>query len=255
MKYILPLMLVTSAALAAARQTPFDLAALWPEPAPPPAPLHVEPPWLRGVWEDSSPVTHAEPHAGGYGEGDPHAGLYGASDRHVGLYGEADPHAGLHAGVEIVGTACPRDGDVEADGYGSVESATGSADPHAGLHASELPSGVPVNSHSVPRSTLANGHTVAEIFAERTSLRARPVAVRGIVVKRTDGVLGKTYLHLRDGSGSPERRDLDLTVTTDGEFQVGEVVEVEGQLVVDQDLGLGYRYATLLESAHRVRPR
>jgi hypothetical protein len=32
-------------------------------------------------------------------------------------------------------------------------------------------------------------------------------------------------------------------------------VEVEGQLVVDQDLGLGYRYAALLESAHRVGPR
>jgi hypothetical protein len=115
-----------------------------------------------------------------------------------------------------------------------------------------LPSPLSTRPGAVPRSTAANGRTVAEVFAELAALREQRVRVRGTVVKRTDGVLGKTYLHLQDGSGSPTRQDYDLTVTTHDAFEVGETVEVEGQLRVDQDLGVGYRYAALLEAAARV---
>lgn len=228
MKYVLPLLLVTSAALALAPQTPFELAGLWPEPAPPPVPVHVDPPWLSDAWEGTA----------GVGEGDPHAGLSALDD----------PHAGLHAGADPVAMTCPRDTDGPTAGDEPRPSV--GADPHAGLH--EHDSAGPAHGQVVTRSTAPNGRTVAEIFAERTLLSEHPVTVRGTVVKRTDGILGKTYLHVRDGSGSPEREDHDLTVTTNDEFQVGEVVEVEGHLLIDQDLGLGYRYTALLEAAHRV---
>jgi hypothetical protein len=78
------------------------------------------------------------------------------------------------------------------------------------------------------------------------------VRVRGTVVKRTDGILGETYLHLRDGSGSAELQDDDLTVTTTQDFELGETVEIEGRVRIDQDLGLGYRYAAMLTGATRI---
>jgi hypothetical protein len=101
-------------------------------------------------------------------------------------------------------------------------------------------------------SSAANGHTIAQLHAQRTALAEHLVRVRGTVTKRTDGVLGKTYLHLWDGSATRETGEDDLTVTTTDEFEIGETVELEGRLLIDQDLGLGYRYAALLDSATRI---
>jgi len=36
-------------------------------------------------------------------------------------------------------------------------------------------------------------------------------------------------------------------------FELGETVEVKGHVLVDQDLGLGYRYAVLLDASRRIR--
>ena len=106
---------------------------------------------------------------------------------------------------------------------------------------------------AVERSPAPNGKTVAELFATRRELDQKKVTVRGTVVKLTEGVLGKTYLHLRDGTGSPEQGDDDLTVTTTEPFALGETVELEGQLAIDQDVGVGYSYPALLADAARVR--
>jgi len=95
---------------------------------------------------------------------------------------------------------------------------------------------------------------VAELFAARRTLDQAKVTVRGTVVKLTEGVLGKTYLHLRDGTGSAEQGDDDLTVTTTEALAVGETVDLEGQLAIDQDVGAGYRYPALLADATRVQP-
>ncbi len=235
MKYVLPLMLVTSAALAAARETPWDLLRLWPAAAEPQAaPLHMDPPWLTGDWDvpGESAAALNEAHAGD----DPRAGLYGSDD----------PHAGLHLGEASATGMCPREQGDEPE----TEALPDAVHAHANLRDHALASSV----QAVPRSTAANGRSVAEVFSERAALSERRVRVRGTVVKLTDGILGKTYLHLRDGSGSREREDDDLTIATTGEFQVGETVEIEGQLRVDQDLGVGYRYAALLEDATRITP-
>jgi hypothetical protein len=101
-------------------------------------------------------------------------------------------------------------------------------------------------------SNAANGRTIAQLYAERAGLAEHVVRVRGTVIKRTDGILGKTYLHLWDGSAAPETEADDLTVTTTDEFEIGETVELEGRLLIDQDLGVGYRYAALLDGATRI---
>jgi hypothetical protein len=94
-----------------------------------------------------------------------------------------------------------------------------------------------------------DGRNVAELFARKAELRGKEVAVRGKVVKVLHGIMGRTWIHLRDGSGTRENRDEDLTITTADDAAVGDVVLVRGRLSVDVDLGAGYVYPVLIEGA------
>jgi hypothetical protein len=84
--------------------------------------------------------------------------------------------------------------------------------------------------------------SVSAVLAEVTQLRGAPVAVTGRVTRASEGILGRTWIHLGDGAS-------DLTVTTTGTAKVGDVVVARGVLGTDRDFGSGYRYAVLLEDA------
>ena len=92
-----------------------------------------------------------------------------------------------------------------------------------------------------------DGKTVAEIFAGRAELAGKQVMVRGKVVKFLPQIMGKNWLHLRDGSGVEGTND--LTVTTATTVKVGDVVLVSGVVSIDRDFGYGYEYEVLLEDA------
>jgi hypothetical protein len=127
----------------------------------------------------------------------------------------------------------------------------------AGAQAAALPPGhVPIAAKSAPAAvTVApgsivraeNGRTVEECFTRKAELRGRTVRIRGRVVKFNPGIMGLNWLHLRDGSGDKETND--LTVTTKDRAAVGDLVLVSGTLVLNKDLGSGYAFPVLLESA------
>jgi hypothetical protein len=98
-----------------------------------------------------------------------------------------------------------------------------------------------------------DGRTVAEIYATKAALKGTGVAVRGRVVKWNPEILGRNWIHLRDGSGSPEGRDNDITVTTTDTVANGDIVVVRGTVALDQDFGAGYSYPVMLEKATIVR--
>jgi type IV pilus biogenesis protein CpaD/CtpE len=93
------------------------------------------------------------------------------------------------------------------------------------------------------------GLTVAEVYADKDKLGSQPVTVRGKVVKTNAGIMGKDWLHVRDGSGAEGTND--LTVTTSGGTlpKVGDTVVVKGTVALNQDFGMGYQYPVLLENA------
>ena len=91
----------------------------------------------------------------------------------------------------------------------------------------------------VAKAEAANGKRVAEIWASKTRLENTEVAVRGKVVKFLPGIMGRNWIHLRDGSGSRAKGDDDLTVTTDAVVAKGDVVLVTGFVRVDKDFGSG----------------
>ena len=102
---------------------------------------------------------------------------------------------------------------------------------------------------SVAKAEGPEGRTIAELYAQRAALKGKPVALRGKVVKFNGGIMGKNWIHLRDGSGTPEGKDNDVTVTTNDTVAKGDVVLVRGTVSVDRDFGAGYTYTVVVEEA------
>lgn len=101
----------------------------------------------------------------------------------------------------------------------------------------------------VAKAPGAEGRSVDEVHAQKATLMNRTVAIHGKVVKASMGVMGKNWLHLRDGSGDADKGTHDLTVTTLDDAKVGDVILVKGVLHTDKDFGSGYRYAVIVEEA------
>jgi hypothetical protein len=101
----------------------------------------------------------------------------------------------------------------------------------------------------VSKATGRDARTVAEIVAKGSELKDKTVLVHGQVVKYTPGVMGKNWVHLRDGTGSASDGTNDVLVTTQDETKIGDVVLARGTVRTDVNLGSGYAYKVLIEEA------
>ena len=99
----------------------------------------------------------------------------------------------------------------------------------------------------VPKATGANARTVAEILSQGAELKDKPVLVRGKVVRYNAGILGRNWIHLRDGSGSAADGTNDVLVTSTNEVKVGDIVTMKGVVRTNRDFGAGYSYKVLVE--------
>jgi hypothetical protein len=101
----------------------------------------------------------------------------------------------------------------------------------------------------VAKATGANARTVAEVVTKAAELKDKPVLVRGKVVKYNAEIMGKNWVHLRDGSGSASDNSNDVLVTTTSQAKTGDVVTVKGIVRTDKDFGAGYAYKVVIEDA------
>ena len=133
------------------------------------------------------------------------------------------------------------------------------ATPAAAAPAAEMPASQP---HPTPTAPLGivdlsgiekaeGGKTIAEVFAAKDQLAGETVVFRGKVVKTNADIMGKNWLHVRDGSG--EEGTNDLTVTTVGVLpDVGDTVLVTGPVGLNVDFGMGYEYDIIIEDAEVI---
>jgi hypothetical protein len=119
----------------------------------------------------------------------------------------------------------------------------------AAQHAAAGAGPTDVGDVKVPKATGANAKTVAEIHAQKAELKEKKITVRGKVVKSNAGIMGKNWIHVRDGSGTQEKGDNDITVTSESAANVGEVLVITGVVRVDKDFGAGYAYPVIIEEA------
>jgi len=131
--------------------------------------------------------------------------------------------------VKVLGGAAAKDQIVAAHG--------------AAAHDGSAPSKTAVDLSNIQKAD--GGQTVGELFSKKAELDGKEVVVRGRVVKFTPAVMGKNWLHVQDGTGSPGSND--LTVSTEATAALGNMVLVRGKLGTNRDLGAGYHYDVIIE--------
>jgi len=136
--------------------------------------------------------------------------------------------------------------------FGSLATAGAAAgsggDPHSGTASSVAPFDV-----SVGKASGSNAHTVAETWAQAAAIDGKTVTIRGKVVKVNEGVMGKNWIHLQDGSGDAAQGTNDLTVTSLDVVSIGETVTIIGTVRTNKDFGSGYLYRVIVEDARVVK--
>lgn len=136
---------------------------------------------------------------------------------------------------------------------GNLAGAKGAA-PHAGADAANPHAGtakpvVDTANIKVAKATGANAKTVAEVVTKGAELKDKPVLVRGKIVRYNEGIMGRNWVHLRDGSGSDADGSNDILVTTKSTANSGDVVTAKGIVRTGKDFGSGYTYKVLIEDA------
>ena len=94
-----------------------------------------------------------------------------------------------------------------------------------------------------------DAQTVADCFAKSTELDKKIVEVRGKVMKVSKGIMGMTWAHIQDGTGSPTTNNNNLVVTMKEEPEVGSIITISGTLSKNRDFGSGYKYDVIVEQA------
>ena len=95
----------------------------------------------------------------------------------------------------------------------------------------------------------AKVQTVAAINQEKAGLGGKTIAAQGKVVKVNNGIMGRNFVHIQDGTGDAKAGTNDLTVTSKETAAIGDQVTISGTVVLNRDFGAGYSYPLLIEDA------
>lgn len=99
----------------------------------------------------------------------------------------------------------------------------------------------------VDKAPGANSYTVEEIHSKAKELNGKTILIQAKVVKVSPQIMGKNWIHLQDGSGSPMQNTHDLVVTTDASPDLDSVITLQGVVAADKDFGAGYFYTVIIE--------
>ena len=89
--------------------------------------------------------------------------------------------------------------------------------------------------------------TVAALNQNKATLAGKTVSAQGKVVKVNNGIMGRNFLHLQDGTGDAANND--LTITSKQTAKVGDQVTISGVVALNKDFGSGYSYPLLIKEA------
>jgi len=103
---------------------------------------------------------------------------------------------------------------------------------------------------SISVAKAKGGITIAELYSNRKKYKGKTVTVRGKVVKVNMAIMGRNWVHIQDGTSSGD--SYDLTVTTNENVSVGDVVTFQGVIALDKDFTAGYVYDVIMEGATRT---
>ena len=100
---------------------------------------------------------------------------------------------------------------------------------------------------SVATTAVATDLTVADLHAQRAEQGGKEISITGTVVKANNGIMGRNFIHIEDGTGSGDQSR--VTFTSQETAKVGDKVTATGTVKLDVDFTMGYFYPTLVEDA------
>lgn len=110
----------------------------------------------------------------------------------------------------------------------------------------------------IPDTGLSKGITLAkgaislhDLFSGRDKLEGKTVILTGKVIKFMPEIMNKNWIHLQDGTSYNGFND--ITITTLEKVKVDAIVTLKGKVVLNKDLGSGYKYDILIEDAVLVK--
>ncbi len=116
---------------------------------------------------------------------------------------------------------------------------------------SDYSSNVEIEKVEVTGEKAEGGITIAELFENKEDYAGKVVRIRGKVTKFNAAIMNTNWIHIQDGTQFDKY--FDLTITTDLEPEVGDVVTIEGTIVLDKDFGYGYTYEVLMEDGKIIQ--
>ena len=90
---------------------------------------------------------------------------------------------------------------------------------------------------------------ISEIIDNPDKYKGKKVQVTGQCVKVNPNIMGRNWIHLKDGS----KDDYDFVLTSSTIVPEGQVVTLSGVVTLDKDFGAGYRYEIIVEEATIVK--
>ncbi|GGD57898.1 GW dipeptide domain-containing protein [Muriicola marianensis] len=85
---------------------------------------------------------------------------------------------------------------------------------------------------------------IADLVDNPEKYEGKKVELKGAVTKVNEGIMGRNWIHLQDGS----KDSYDLVITTSEPVKKGKTITVRALVQLNVDLGSGYSYPILLEN-------
>ena len=95
--------------------------------------------------------------------------------------------------------------------------------------------------------TPKDGITIAELLSHKESYAGKTVKIKGEVTKFSAAIMNKNWIHLQDGTESNGK--FDLTITSADNVKVGDIVSLEGKIILNKDFGYGYFFEVMMDDA------
>ncbi|WP_370477775.1 hypothetical protein [Tamlana flava] len=96
-----------------------------------------------------------------------------------------------------------------------------------------------------------NAISIAQLFQNKERFNNTRVRIKGEVTKYNPAIMDVNWLHIQDGTDF--KGYFDLTATTTDKVTKGDIITIEGKVVLNKDLGSGYFYEIILEESKIIK--
>ncbi len=91
--------------------------------------------------------------------------------------------------------------------------------------------------------------SIAELMSNSKKYANKSVTVRAKVVKVSNNIMSKNWVHLQDGTGVEGEVGRVVFTSPTGSPSIGDIVTAKGKVSVDKDFGSGYVYKVIVEES------